>query len=151
MAASKNKGKSVTITMHSKSAAGGAPDEIELITTGIMKKVTRDGVSGFQIAYDDTEATGFAGSRTIVSCFGDSLATMERTGQAESSLTIEHGKKHHCHYGTPYGDMLLGVFTHRIKNDLGDDGGELFLKYTIDINSAFVSDNEVHISVKVDQ
>ncbi|MGN0641675.1 MAG: DUF1934 domain-containing protein [Huintestinicola sp.] len=143
-------GRKVTITMKSVSGTGGgAPDIMELMTDGELKTVVRDGVEGYQIAYDDTEATGFTGSRTIVSCFGEKIATMERKGAVESNLMIETNRKHHCHYGTEFGDMLLGIYTHKIINRMTDSGGELYFKYTIDVNSALLSENEIYLNVEL--
>ena len=142
--------KKVTITMKSVSAAcGSSPDVIELITDGTLSEITMNDEKGWAISYEDSEATGFAGAITTVSCFGERLASMKRTGAAESHLIIENGRRHHCHYGTEYGEMLMGISTSRIINRMTADGGELYFKYSIDINSALVSENEVYLEVKV--
>ncbi len=41
----------------------------------------------------------------------------------------------------------MGIFTHCIDNNIGEDGGDLYLKYTVDINSSYVSDNEIYIKI----
>ena len=59
------KAKKVTITMKSISdTAGGAPDVMELITEGTLRPVTLGKAQGWEISYNDSEATGFAGSLT---------------------------------------------------------------------------------------
>ena len=75
---------------------------------------------------------------------------MQRVGKAPSNLIIEMNKKHHCHYGTPYGEFMVGIFAHSIDNKLNDNGGDLYFKYTVDVNSSYISDNEVYINVKQD-
>ena len=141
---SKDREKDVLITLKSIQSSYSEKEETELITEGRLRKV--DG--GFQIMYDETEATGFLGSTTVLSCFGNSRASMERIGTAPSTLIIEKNKKHHCHYGTPYGELMVGVYTHMIDNSLTENGGKLYFKYTLDVNSSYVSDNEVYINVK---
>ena len=79
------------------------------------------------------------------------MVTMTRSGKAISSLFIEKGKKHHCHYGTEYGEMLLGISASRIVNNMTEDGGDMYFKYTIDVNSALVSENEIYLNVKVSE
>ena len=117
------KAKKVTITMKSISdTAGGAPD-----------------------------VTGFAGSVTTVSCIGEELASMTRNGAANARLIIEKDRRHHCHYGTEYGEMLLGISASRIVNNMTEDGGDMYFKYTIDVNSALVSENEIYLNVKVSE
>lgn len=145
------KAKKVTITLKSISDSGhGAPDIMELITEGTYKPVKLGNADGWEISYEDSEATGFAGSTTTVTCIGDELASMRRSGSADSHLVIEKDRRHHCHYGTEYGDMLLGISASRIINRLSEEGGVLYFKYTIDINSAFVSENEIYFEVSFD-
>lgn len=140
--------KKVKITMKSVSTPSGCEsDVIELITDGTMRAVEQDGRIGWAISYTDSEATGYAGSVTTVSCFGDSMATMERSGSTEAQLIIEKERKHHCHYGTEYGDMLMGIYTQRIINHMTEDGGDIYFKYTIDINSVLISENEIYMQV----
>ncbi|MCM1524074.1 MAG: DUF1934 domain-containing protein [Ruminococcus sp.] len=141
--------KDVMITMTSVSDTGGIPDIIELITEGTLREVNNGSGTGWEISYADSEATGFAGSTTTVSCFGEEIASMTRCGSTDSNLIIEKNRRHHCHYGTPYGDMLLGISASRIINKMTSAGGELYFKYTIDINSALVSENEVYLNVEV--
>ncbi len=145
------KAKKVTITLKSISDSGhGAPDIMELITEGTFKPIKLGNADGWEISYEDSEATGFAGSTTTVTCIGDELASMRRSGSADSHLVIEKDRRHHCHYGTEYGDMLLGISASRIINRLSEEGGVLYFKYTIDINSAFVSENEIYFEVSFD-
>lgn len=145
------KAKKVTITLKSISDSGhGAPDVMELITEGTFKPIKLGNADGWEISYVDSEATGFAGSTTTVTCIGNELASMRRSGSADSHLVIEKDRRHHCHYGTEYGDMLLGISASRIINRLSEEGGVLYFKYTIDINSAFVSENEIYFEVSFD-
>ncbi|MCI7499343.1 MAG: DUF1934 domain-containing protein [Oscillospiraceae bacterium] len=145
------KAKKVTITLKSISDSGhGAPDVMELITEGTFKPIKLGNADGWEISYEDSEATGFAGSTTTVTCIGNELASIRRSGSADSHLVIEKDRRHHCHYGTEYGDMLLGISASRIINRLSEEGGVLYFKYTIDINSAFVSENEIYFEVSFD-
>lgn len=120
--------------------------ETELLTEGTMEQA--DGK--FILSYEDSDVTGFEGATTTITAENDSVVSIVRTGTANSNLVIETGKKHHCLYGTPYGDITVGVFTHKIENDLSENGGKLYLKYTIDVNSAYMSDNEIYIECTTD-
>ena len=79
---------------------------------------------------------------------GERLASIRRSGTATSNLVIETNKKHYCHYAMPFGEMVIGVYTHAIRNRLTPEGGELFLRYTIDMNGSYLSDNEIRLSVR---
>ena len=118
--------------------------ETELTTMGSFRVENNT----FYISYEDSEATGFEGSVTEISVTDNKYASIIRTGTTSSDLIIETGKKHHCRYETPYGSMNIGIYTNSINNKLSEDGGDLYLKYTIDINSSYMSDNEIILNVK---
>ncbi len=99
------------------------------------------------ISYEDTSATGFEGSVTTIKVDEGKSASIVREGSANSVLSLEIGRKHFCQYGTPYGSMQIGVYTHTIRNTIAEDG-KLYLKYTLDLNSAYLSDNEIIMTVQ---
>ena len=134
----------VMIQMKSIQSIYDEKTETELITQGKFSKKN----NSYLISYEDSEATGFKGSVTEILVTENKFASIIRTGSTSSDLIIEPGKKHHCHYETPYGSMDIGIYTHSIKNNLMDDGGDLYLKYTIDINASYMSDNEIIMNIK---
>jgi uncharacterized beta-barrel protein YwiB (DUF1934 family) len=74
--------------------------------------------------------------------------TMTRTGNYNSELIIEQDRRHSCHYSTPYGDFMMGVFAKKVDSSIGDGGGTLSLEYTLDFNSDWACQNELTINVK---
>lgn len=132
------------ISMKSIQSIYDEKTETELTTTGTFRIENNN----FYISYEDSEATGFEGSVTEISVKDNKYASIIRTGTTSSDLIIETGKKHHCRYETPYGSMNIGIYTHSIDNGLSENGGDLYMKYTIDINTSYVSDNEIILSVK---
>lgn len=136
--------RAVMIKMRSVQTVDGESSEVELITKGSLSSEN----GKIQVTYEDSEATGFENSVTLIEVEGQRLASVSRIGSAPSNLILEINKKHHCHYGTPYGDMMVGIYAHRIENGLTEDGGHLYMKYTIDINSSYISDNEIIMDVE---
>lgn len=136
--------KSVLVTLKSIQSDDRNKNETELITEAEFETLKG---GGFRISYAESDATGFDGSTTEVRCYGDKIASICRSGTASSNLVMEKDKKQHCHYGTPYGELMVGIYTHAIVNGLTEDGGDLYMKYTVDINSSFVSDNEILLHV----
>ena len=43
--------------------------------------------------------------------------------------------------------MLLGIFAKKVESSVTEDGGELLLHYTIDVNADLASSNELKITV----
>lgn len=136
--------KNVMITLNTKQSDGINSEQIEIITEGKYNKFD----NGYIISYDDSEATGFVGSSTVLKATKSNKIEIERTGTSQSQIIIEKANKHHCHYGTPYGALMIGVTAKEIESKLNDNGGNLFFKYVIDINSSFMSDYEVNVNVK---
>jgi uncharacterized beta-barrel protein YwiB (DUF1934 family) len=137
--------KDVCIDIKSTQFAEDERDVTELFTYGRLKR-GRDR-SKYKIIYDESEATGFEGTVTL-DVTGNDMVTLYRSGDALSNLIIEKGKKHHCHYGTPFGDFMVGITADEIRSELDDSGGNLYLKYTVDINSSYMSETEMNISIK---
>ena len=136
--------RDVIINLTSINTVDAERSKTELTTTGKLRQIEN---GGFQIQYTESEVTGFEGCTTSRSFFGNNLVNLKRVGAASSDLILEKDKKHHCHYGTPYGDFTMGIFTHCIDNNIDADGGEIYMKYTVDVNSSFVSDNEIYIKI----
>lgn len=65
-----------------------------------------------------------------------------------TSLILQKGRRHLCAYETDYGALQLGVFTRSFHSTLDDDGGQLYIQYTLDIDSKLSSTNEIKIEVK---
>jgi len=138
--------REVAINIKSIQVAENERDTTELFTRGLLKKGRKRGK--YTLTYEESEATGFGGNTVSLAVTGDSMVVMERKGDAPANIIVEKGKKHHCHYGTPYGDFMIGITAGDIKNSLTEDGGDLYFKYTIDINSGLMSENEMIINVK---
>lgn len=135
--------KDVLIRIKGVSNVDGDRDEVELFTTGQFYKKNGE----YYICYDETEATGFEGSRTTLRVL-DSRVMVQRAGTANSQLVVEQGVRHQCHYNMGFGDMMIGVSGGRIENTLSDCGGNLTFHYSLDVNSLHASDNEMYVNVK---
>ncbi|HPY83647.1 DUF1934 domain-containing protein [Ruminococcus sp. XPD3002] len=133
----------VLISLTSVQYQDDEKSETELLTRAKLYNVNGRDI----ISYEDTSATGFEGSVTTITVEGSKSASIIREGTANSVLSLELGRKHYCQYGTPYGSMQIGVYTHAIDNTIAKDG-RLYLKYTLDLNSSYLSDNEIIMKVE---
>lgn len=100
------------------------------------------------IAYEESEATGMEGSHMQLRVSPGDMVSVIRTGEFQTHLVVQRGRKHFCHYETPFGEFAVGVSAKWIRNQLTDEGGSLALRYTVDANSTLLSDNEIHIEVR---
>ena len=63
-------------------------------------------------------------------------------------MVIEPGEKHHCVYGTLFGNFEVGVEALKINTELDEKGGRLFFSYVVDVNSSLLGTFEVDIQIK---
>lgn len=133
----------VMITIKGVQRVDDEVNETEIITEGTFD-VTPD---GYEIRYNESDATGYDGAHTLLRVCG-SRFQLERTGSVTSELIIELDKKNFCHYGTPYGDLIVGVQAKFVKSHLTDMGGKAEAGYVMDVNSVLMSDYEIYLEVK---
>ncbi|MGI6254513.1 MAG: DUF1934 domain-containing protein [Acutalibacter sp.] len=117
--------------------------EISLNTTG---SYTSKGGTRF-IAYKEYDAENPKVSCTSVLKVEPDKVTMMRSGTA-TRLILEKGRRHLCLYDTGYGMLTVGVFTSQLDSSLGEKGGRVDIKYTLDIDSNLSSSNEITVEVK---
>ena len=107
-------------------------------TQGVLRLLE----NGYELSYDELK-----GCVTTLLIEDGGLVTMTRDGAYTTQMVMERGQRHVCHYATPFGDMLLGIFAKKVESSVTEDGGELLLHYTIDVNADLASSNELKITV----
>lgn len=119
-------------------------DTTEVFTQGVLYKKN----DSYYLTYEESQATGFEGSKTTLKVEGEDRVTLMRNGLTRTHLVVQKGERNVGIYGTGEGEMSIGVNSKSIKSTIDDNGGDLFFSYSIDINSSFVSENEVYIHVQ---
>ncbi len=120
-------------------------EQTEVLSVGTYKKTA----DGYVIEYEESEATGFEGCTTRIESFGKKKVVMSRRGSVSSELVIEPGEKHHCVYGTLYGNFEVGVEARKVSDKLTDDGGKLTFTYVVDVNSGLIGTFDIDIQLKI--
>lgn len=119
------------------------PDSLELVTDGSY--VTSGNAATFR--YEESELTGLEGTTTTFEVAPDKVV-MTRQGTVNAQMVFQEGKKHYFAYETPFGAMMMGVDTHSVRSRLSDAGGDLEIRYAIDMNNNLVSRNTFHINIR---
>ena len=138
--------KDYLIKITGKQTVDGEQDVIQLETTGHYEE--KDGVRYIYYTEYVEEEDGDAERNTVVEIESDSLVTIIRTGDYESRLMLELDSQHQCLYQTPFGNLMINVFTSLIDFDLSVDGGYINVAYSLNFNSDFGSENEFSIELK---
>ena len=126
-----------------QSYEGALPDVIELVTEG---RLARDG-SGYTLSYQESELTGLEGTLTTIQVDGEQV-TLLRVGEFNSQMVFQEGRRHLSMYNTPYGAMAIGVHTRHLLAELNDQGGDIEVDYSIEVDHALAGRSVFHINVK---
>ncbi len=135
----------VIISIKGKQVNENGPDEMELVTEGRL--ICND--KGVLVSYQETELTGLQGTTTMLRINGP-VVTLLREGTVNSQMVFEEGRRHLSMYETPYGSMSVGINTRRVKNTIGETGGDLEIDYAIEIDNLMVGRNFFSMNVKRD-
>lgn len=86
--------------------------------------------------------------RTTVRIDENNVVTVMKGGEENHHLILEKGRRHKCEYNTPFGSIMMGVYTDMVNVDLDEHGGSLTVHYSIDIDAELASSNELTITVR---
>jgi len=118
-------------------------EAFELMTDG--EYLQKDGISTF--SYIESTLTGQEGLLTTFDVENDRVVLKRGDGLSGDMIFSEH-QKHHFLYDTPFGAVMLGIDTHSITQNMNDDGGNLEIRYDIEVDNVSVSQNLFKINIK---
>lgn len=137
--------KDVIISIRGKQTPPqGEADTIELVTAG---KLELSGEDSITLTYQESEATGLTGTLTTIQV-EPSRVTLQRVGAVNSQMIFEEGKKHLSMYDTPYGALAVGINTRKMRSNLKFSGGDILIRYALEIEHGSAGQNEFHIRVR---
>lgn len=135
----------VLITLRGTQTFGSEkPESIELVTRGTM--TGRNGK--FAVSYEETEMTGVPGVTTTFLVFNPRRIVLTREGAIHSRMVFEQDIKNDALYDLGFGSLMVGICAKKIKVDLSEAGGSLFIDYIVDVEQSMSSRNSYEITVK---
>ena len=121
---------------------GCDPEQIDLVTCALLYE--RGGT--YYIVYDESALTGLEGTRTTVKLDGRTVL-MRRAGAYPSQMLFVENQRHVGLYETGYGAMTVSTHTSRVRNTVGDEGGELTIDYTIEVDNNVAGEHRFEMVV----
>jgi len=135
----------VLITLRgTQTVVGEAPQTVELVTRGTM--TGRNGK--FAISYVETELTGNKGVVSTFLVLNPRRVVLTREGPIKSRMVFMEGTKDESLYDLGFGALLLGVSTRKVEVDLSENGGRLFIDYTVEIEQSQTTANSYELLIK---
>ena len=95
---------------------------------------------------ENNEETG--PEETTITVFGNDTVSIIRHGQFSSEMMIEKNTRHHTLYSTPYGELTMGIYGNQVDWSADERGGVLKMRYSLDFNNGFVSENTMIIYIE---
>ncbi len=138
--------ENIVLNIKSTQKIEGDIDSTEFMSVGKYKE--EEGV--IKLIYSESVALGVEGITSVISVDENDVVTLSRTGALCSDFIVEKGKRHLCQYQTEYGDIMIGISGDGVVNKIKEKG-ELTLKYSIDVNSGLLSQNEMKIKISEDE
>lgn len=124
-------------------SVGGEEQETELITEG---KFYKSGEKLY-IFYQEEEGEETSASTVMVIIDKDRV-TVSRKGDFSSKMNYCQGESEDILYHTPYGNMVFGLKTLKLENNMTESGGNLNILYNLSLDGEVIGNN-LNITVKV--
>ena len=120
-------------------------DEAEFVAEGRLVTTTNE----VKLLYEEGELSGMEGSIASLTFLRESpgVLTMTRSGEVNTALVFEEGRRHICIYHTPFMDFEVCVKSYLVRNHLLDRG-YIDLDYIVEIHGAKAERCRMTISIE---
>ena len=75
------------------------------------------------------------------------MLELSRSGLVNVHMIFQENKKNLTNYNTPFGQILIGIDTKKIRIEEGQDNIVVDVDYALDINYEFLSDCHITINI----
>lgn len=89
--------------------------------------------------------------KNTIKITGDSKLEMKKSGITNTNMVFEKEKINVTQYDTPYGEMMVGVYTKDMKVDVTEDDIDVSIAYALDVNSEKVADCNIVMNIKANE
>lgn len=117
-------------------------DKIETVTVGDYYK--KNG-KHYVIYEEITE--GFSQPTKNRLKFSEDMLELSRNGLVNMHMVFQENKKNLTNYNTPFGQILIGIDTKKIRINEQKDNIVVDVDYSLDVNYEFLSDCHIKISI----
>ncbi len=132
----------VVIEVCNAQVIDGEQEKIEMSVVGTIRETDE----GFLLEYTEYDEEARS-CHTTVRVVGQEAVYVTREGDFGGEMLFEKGKRNSTVYSTPYGDLMMGVYTKSVENALRPDGGKLRFCYTTDFHAGSVIENSMTLTV----
>ena len=99
------------------------------------------------VLYDEL-VEGMLGTIKNTIRFTDSKLEMKKSGITNTNMVFEKEKINVTPYDTPYGEMMIGVYTKDMRVSVKEQDIDVSVAYTLDVNDEKVADCNIVMNIK---
>lgn len=118
-------------------------DIIEVVTPGEFYKEE----DSYYAVYNETELSGMEGTTTTLKISPKDFL-LSRVGTTTGDMKFSKGYKDKTMYSTPYGVLELKIETKELNVSIDDNGGEVFINYSIVISGQKPQGTMLKVNIK---
>lgn len=117
-------------------------DKIETVTVGDYYKKN----GKHYVIYEEV-TEGFEQTTKNRLKFSENMVELYRSGLINMHMVFQENKKNLSNYNTPFGQILIGIDTKKIRIEENENNIVVDVDYSLDINYEFLSDCHIKISI----
>lgn len=117
-------------------------DKLEMVTVGDYYK--RNGKH--YVVYEEI-TEGFTQPTKNRLKFSEHMLELSRNGLVNVHMVFQENKKNLTNYNTPFGQILIGIDTKKIRVEEREENIVVEVDYSLDINYEFLSDCHIKIDI----
>ena len=100
------------------------------------------------VVYDEVVEGMLGTIKSKIKITGEEKLEMMKNGITNTHMIFEKDKIHMTNYETPYGELLVGVYTKDMKVNVTEDAIDVSIAYALDANGEKVADCNIKIQIK---
>lgn len=130
------KGIPILISLDAKfTTEGQEEDSMRLITTGELSKNEEGYIIRYEESIDEDQPP-----QHVEIAMNQGTVSMNRSGEIETEMVFQKGKRYESRYHTPYGAMEMAVFCTKADYSIDEeDRGEIALQYQLDFGNQYAA------------
>ena len=135
--------KDVLVTVKGRQIGLDGEDDIEVINVGTYAQKN----GKIYIRYDERDEHNAAAIKNQIKIDGRKVEIMKK-GSVGAQMFFEENEKINSCYETPFGNLMMAIYTKSVDCKMDENLIELNINYTIEINGEHLSDADVYIKVE---
>lgn len=123
-----------------------AEEAVEVISPGKYRKIEDTHYISYEEAMEADENDEGGVSKNLLKISPNQIE-LSKKGYSNVNMVFATGKKTVTYYNTPFGNLLIGIYTTNIRVTEKEEGLIATIRYSLEMNYEHISDCDITIKV----